>query len=149
MRTGSWLAGGVVALLLIGCSGEADRTPRMLGTAADCDAAIERCTVKGGGITLRLELGPEVKPLVSFPLALTIDGAETNPQGVVADFQMQGMDMGMNRYRLQSTPPSTIWRGTAMLPVCTASRMDWLAYIEFTIDGQPYQAVFPFHTETN
>jgi hypothetical protein len=121
---------------------------KMLGTAQDCDAAVETCHVDAGAIQLQLLLGPQVKPLSPFSVALAIKGGEVAAQSVVIDFQMQGMDMGMNRYRLLHASGLS-WQGEATIPVCTASRMDWLAVIEFTLNGQPYQAVFPFHTESN
>jgi len=142
------LAGWLAVALLYGCSGEADKTRQLLGTVSDCDAALESCRISAGGVNVSLALGPDVKPLVAFPMRLVIEGGDVAPQSVVADFQMQGMDMGMNRYRLLLSPQSD-WRGTATLPVCTASRMDWLAVVEFTLDEQPYQAIFPFHTEAN
>jgi len=137
-----------ILLSLLGCDNEVEQTRKELGTASGCDAAIESCQIVSGPISISLALGPDVKPLVSFPIELTIEGGGGYPQAVVADFQMQGMDMGMNRYRMQSST-QTVWRGKATLPICTASRMDWLAVIEFTLNGQPYRAVFPFHTEAN
>lgn len=133
---------------LFGCNDEVEQTRKVLGTASGCDAAIESCQIVNGPINVSLTLGPDVKPLVAFPVQLQIDGGEVIPHSVIADFQMQGMDMGMNRYRLQSLTQGK-WNGKATLPVCTTSRMDWLAVIEFSLDGQPYSAIFPFHTESN
>jgi hypothetical protein len=146
---GYWLlVGCFVTALLFGCSGEEGKPRQLLGTASDCDAAVESCQIAGAGISVTLALGPDVKPLATFPMQLMIKAGEVVPQGVVVDFQMQGMDMGINRYRLQPSPTAG-WAGTATLPICTASRMDWLAVVEFSLGEQSYQAVFPFHTETN
>jgi len=138
----------IVAMVLVACSGGGESERKLLGTADDCDAAVASCHIDTGAIQLTLSLGPGVKPLVAFPVHLTVTGGELAEQSVVVDFQMQGMDMGMNRYRLQQTE-SSLWQGHATLPVCTASRMDWLAIVDFSLNGQPYRAVFPFHTEIN
>jgi len=138
----------MAALSLLGCSDKGEHPRKLLGTAADCDAAIESCRIDAGAIHVTLTLGPNVKPLVSFPVQLQIEGGKVTDQSVIADFQMQGMDMGMNRYRLQAMGGAA-WHGKATLPVCTASRMDWQAIVEFSLDGEPYRVVFPFHTEVN
>lgn len=138
----------VLPLLLLACSNDNEPARKLLGTASGCDAATNACEISAGEIRLSLALGPNVKPLVDFPVRLMIQGGEVAEQSVIVDFQMKGMDMGMNRYRLQSSSPS-VWQGHATLPVCTASRMDWLAIVEFSLSGRPYQAVFPFHTESN
>lgn len=148
MRRYWWLACCITAISLLGCSGENGQARHLLGTASDCDVANESCRISSGAVAVSLALGPDVKPLVSFPIRLQIEGGEVAAQSVITDFQMQEMDMGMNRYRLQLSPQSD-WRGKATLPVCTASRMDWLAIVEFTLDGRPYRAIFPFHTEAN
>lgn len=139
----------VLGLGLLGaaCTGESSDPRRQLGIAADCDATAAACHVSDGEIDVSLRMGPGVKPLEPFPLSLVIKGGDVAAQSVVADFQMQGMDMGSNRYRLQ--PQEGGWIATVTLPVCTASRMDWHAIVEFTLDGEPVQAVFPFHTEAN
>lgn len=134
-------------LLLVACSGEKGDERRHLGSAADCDAALSSCRVSDGAISVELTMGPVVKPLQPFPFTLLIEGGEVAAQSVVADFQMQGMEMGTNRYRLQ--PQQGSWQATVTLPVCSASRMDWLAVVEFTLDGKSLQAIFPFHTEAN
>jgi hypothetical protein len=141
------IAALVLMLLLAACSGKSDAQRRLLGVANDCDAALTRCRVSDDDTSVSLMMGPKVKPLQPFTLSLLIDGGKVAAQSVVADFQMQGMDMGSNRYRLQ--PGEKGWQATATLPVCTASRMDWLAVVEFELDGKPVRAVFPFHTEAN
>lgn len=138
----------VLSLLLLACGNGNEPARKLLGTASGCDAATKACEISAANIRLSLALGPNVKPLVGFPVRLRIEGGEVAEQSVSVDFQMKGMDMGMNRYRLQSIAPS-VWQGHAILPVCSASRMDWLAIVEFSLSGRPYQAVFPFHTESN
>ena len=56
-----------------------------------------------------------------------------------ASFQMIGMDMGFNRYDLKRGPNDD-WTARVTLPVCTASRADWI--MELNLDGQFYSLPF-------
>lgn len=116
-----------------------------LGSANACDVAVTSCSVSSEGYTLTLQLGPDVKPLRPFTTQLKVKGANGGEQGVVVDFQMVGMDMGLNRYRLRRRSDS--WVGNTTLPVCTASRTDWNAVVEFIDAEKRYVASFPFHTD--
>lgn len=136
-----------LSLLIVACSGEKEEERRLLGSAEDCDAAVTTCRINSGNVVVSVRMGPDVQPLQAFPLNLTIEGGEVDTKSVVADFQMQGMEMGTNRYRLIPQPEG--WQAMVTLPLCTASRMDWLATIEFVLDGEPVLALFHFHTEAN
>ena len=138
---------GVAGLffLIAACNGENGEKRRQLGIAEGCDAAVTTCFVREGSITISLKMGPGVTPLQPFPLTLAITGEKNAVEKVLVDFQMQGMDMGSNRYRLE--PQQGVWQGRVTLPMCMASRMDWRAIIEFMVDGEPVQVGFPFHTE--
>ncbi|QLG88444.1 hypothetical protein HQ393_09395 [Chitinibacter bivalviorum] len=52
---------------------------------------------------------------------------------VLGSWQMQGMDMGPNQYRFIQEG-SDRWRAKMALPMCTASRQDWLFVV--TVDQQ-------------
>ena len=52
---------------------------------------------------------------------------------------MIGMDMGFNRYDLKRGPNDD-WTARVTLPVCTASRADWI--MELNLDGQFYSLPF-------
>lgn len=45
-----------------------------------------------------------------------------------ASFQMQGMDMGPNRYRLLWN--GGVWHADVMLPACVQGRRDWVLRLE-------------------
>jgi hypothetical protein len=47
---------------------------------------------------------------------------------VHASFQMHGMQMGFNRYRLVQQEPGR-WQGEVMLPACIQGRKDWLVVL--------------------
>ena len=146
LRYGYWL----LLLPLFGC-GQSDEAPVFvdLGTVSDCDVSRQSCTVTENALSLSLALGPDVVPLKPFAVRFQSDGASAiDKDSVVVDFQMQGMDMGVNRYRLKQDDDS-YWRATATLPVCTVSRMEWMAVVEFAQGGEHYRLRFPFAVEAN
>lgn len=56
-----------------------------------------------------------------------------------AEFVMQGMEMGLNRYRLERQPNGE-WQGRVTLPVCVSGRRDWLLILE--MDGERHALAF-------
>ncbi len=56
-----------------------------------------------------------------------------------ASFQMAGMNMGFNRYEFRPLSAG-VWAASATLPMCTASRTDWIAELE--LDGRLYTLNF-------
>ncbi|SMC16065.1 hypothetical protein SAMN02745857_00089 [Andreprevotia lacus DSM 23236] len=64
------------------------------------------------------------------PVLLQVRGEAAK---VEASWQMQGMEMGPNRYLLQQQAPAD-WRASTALPICTQRRTDW--QLTLTIDGQ-------------
>jgi hypothetical protein len=129
------------------CSCSANDVATNLGTAKSCDAAESVCALETGKYKLTLKLGPDVKPLKPFDTTLKLSGEIGKIDGAIVDFRMLNMDMGINRYRLTKSHDG--WEGTVTLPVCIASRTDWLAVVEFTDNGEQYTASFPFHTDAN
>ena len=128
-------------LLLTGCGqNEASQSPREV-RAVDCDAAQTQCHIDVDGLKVSLALQPGLVVLKPFEIVAKIEGAKGLEQ-VIIDFQMVGMDMGFNRYRLLAE--GDMWKGTATLPVCTTTRNDWLAVIEFNHQGRDYRLLFPF-----
>jgi len=72
-----------------------------------------------------------------------IDVAMAGAQAVHASFAMDGMEMGLNRYRLLQKPDGR-WHGDITLPVCVQGRSDWIARVDVeTATGlQRYQFTF-------
>jgi hypothetical protein len=92
---------------------------------------------------LRFRIVSEIQPMQPFAIELETP-EEVDAAGV--DFSMVDMDMGLNRYRLVRGEDG-LWRGNAMLPVCTTGRRDWLATVEIADDGTAYAAEFFFETQ--
>ena len=64
-------------------------------------------------------------PLKPFALTIVAPAARE----VHVELHMQGMEMGLNRYRLIRQANGE-WRATITLPACVAGRRDWLMVIE-------------------
>ncbi len=110
------------------------------------------CTMKGAGCDLSLgQIGhvivraPSViKPLVKFSLVVEPQGDASKSMGAVSvDFQMVGMDMGINRYPLTRSSDGN-YAQNIILPVCTTTRTDWVADMRFTTTAGTYVAKIPF-----
>lgn len=111
----------------------------------DCRVDQSRCSAQGEPLDVTLyfsEGAPVMKP---FPIRAEIETHQSiRPDTVSVDFQMVGMDMGQNEYRLESEKEGS-WTGVAILPVCTTGRRDWQAVVEIRTDaGRRIQATFPF-----
>ena len=118
-------------------------TSILMSPQADCDARGNSCVARLGEYRLNLRIDETVKTLQPFTLTITADGWQ--PQQLAVYFSMQGMEMGLNRFRLQQT--DNLWQGQAMLPVCTQQRSDWLATVFVTHGGERYRAEFGFSTQ--
>ncbi len=134
---------GLLLVMLAACGSE--ETGRVVqAEASGCDAARMSCRVTVEGSEVELTLGPGVKALQPFAArAVFEDGADI--EQLLIDFQMVGMEMGINRYRLLRAEGA--WHGKVTLPVCTASRSDWVAILEYRRDGTDYRIRFPFSAE--
>ncbi len=149
-----WVAAVLIAAGLVGVwtwrSG-LDRSAQnavALQVEADCDSAQRACRARGDDLEFELRLGPPVQPMQSFEIALrSLRGNLVMDRGadarVEVQFQMRAMDMGINRYRLIADADG-VWRGRAMLPVCSAGRSDWIVQVDISADGRRWQAELPF-----
>lgn len=135
-----------VLLLLVALAGcdSSEKETLVQTQVVDCDAALTSCHTMIDGGEVSLSLGPEVVVLKPFAITMQIRGMEISAP-VTIDFQMEGMEMGLNRYRLLLKQGA--WQGTATLPVCSVSRMDWVAVLEFRRAEISYRLRFPFTTQ--
>lgn len=117
----------------------------VLQIAADCDSAQRACRARGDGLELELRLGPPVRSMEAFDIQLR--GALATDARVEVRFQMRDMDMGLNRYRL-TLDANGVWRGHAMLPVCSTGRSDWVAQLDIAAGGRRWRAELPFEVRS-
>ena len=114
---------------LVGCAKQA-------APVASCAALTQGCALDQDKLFVKTDRAPT--PLKPFALTVLAPAA----QAVNVEVQMQGMEMGLNRYRLIRQANGE-WRATITLPVCVTGRRDWLMLIE--VDGVRHGLAF--HTE--
>ncbi len=93
-----------------------------------CDLRQGPCTstpFEGAAVSLSIE--PRSIPVVQ-PLQLEVVVENLDPQEVTVDFSGVDMNMGFNRASLEARGGGR-HVGTAMLPVCVRSRMEWEATV--------------------
>ena len=106
-------------IVLVGCTERA-------GPVASCAALTQGCALDQDKLFVKTDRAPT--PLKPFALTVLAPAA----QAVNVEVQMQGMEMGLNRYRLIRQANGE-WRASITLPVCVTGRRDWLMVIE--VDG--------------
>ncbi len=119
----------------------------LLLAESHCDSAQRACRIFATDLELELRLGPPVRAMESFKISLRhLRGRLGTDAQVTVEFQMRDMEMGLNRYRLAADVGDAggVWRGQAVLPVCSAGRSDWVAQVEISADGRRWTAVLPF-----
>jgi hypothetical protein len=84
-----------------------------------------------------LEVHADRMPIGLQPFVLTVHAPQA--RAVYAEFLMPGMEMGLNRYRLERAPGGA-WRGRITLPVCVTGRRDWLLVLD--VDGERHALAF-------
>lgn len=133
--------------LLAACDASENSVGRTLievGSAAGCDAAVQPCRLAHERVELRIELANDIRTLQPFQLQLQITGIQEPVESVVVEFFMEGMEMGINRYRL--LPGERGWHGEITLPVCVTGRSDWRAVVEVNTEERRYRGLFGFHS---
>ena len=100
-----------------------------------CSDPVAGCTFLHQGVPTSLRFSAQPEMLKPFMLSLA--GPRLAKASV--SFRMVGMDMGFNRYDLKPGADGR-WAARITLPVCTVSRVDWIA--ELDLDGQLYSLTF-------
>lgn len=87
--------------------------------------------------------------LKRFPIEVNIAAVQQHSvDKVIVDFQMVGMNMGLNIYQLkQSDKDKSLWTGTGVLPVCTTGRTDWQAIVSLQKGSQVQKIAFQFEVD--
>ena len=127
----------VVALVAIAVAGYWLKRPASAITVHCLDPVVG-CTFDHRETLARVRFSVRPTALETFDLSVRAVGADQ----VTAEFQMVGMDMGFNRYDLQSAGDG-FFVSRVTLPVCISGRHDWILYLE--LDGSRY--ALPFTTQ--
>jgi hypothetical protein len=107
----------------------------------ECSEISRGCTVDG--LTVRTSQQPQI--LKPFELRVESDEAGADITEVYASFAMEGMDMGLNRYRLIRKSEG-LWVAEVTLPLCVRGRADWLMQLETKTRFGSKQYLLGFHT---
>ena len=140
-----WLVVVVTAAFLIGLLYRDEMQPpgrtesETLPVAGDCDPQRGPCLAGDASQGLTLSLPESARLMQPFPIQVQFHGMTAS--SVTVDFQMRGMEMGVNRLRLEPAGAG-LWRGTVILPICTTGRADWLALVEAETEAGPKQGTF-------
>jgi hypothetical protein len=78
-------------------------------------------------------------PVTLRPFDLQVGVAAESVEG---RFQMQGMEMGLNRYQLHDDAGN--WHARIILPVCMQGRGDWMLLLEIKKGGDTRFYRLPF-----
>jgi len=116
----------------------------------DCAVKGEGCTVAIDGLgAFRVSMPEEVVPLEKFAFEVVPQGEAARATGEVrVDFEMVGMDMGINAYRLQRLADGR-YRQDIILPVCTTTRTDWIANLTIRSTEGAYLVRLPFNVDSS
>ncbi|MGZ8251786.1 MAG: hypothetical protein ACXW1P_05290 [Methylophilaceae bacterium] len=104
-------------------------------TPITCANIIEGC----GNQALKVRLDQVPHVMKPFKLLIEAGGARE----VHASIAMQGMEMGLNRYRLIRQADNS-WKAEVTLPVCIQGRSDWVMLVEVAevVGAKHYQLAF-------
>lgn len=156
MKAARWMVAGFLVVALIGYL--AGRNPADLGqgavpfsgevvnleSEAGCDPVGGQCSAAGPGGGMTVRFSDEVVPLKPFEVEVRpAAGAEIEPGRAMIEFDMVGMDMGVNRFRLERRADGS-WGSQVIIPVCTTGRTDWVAKVSLTGRETMWVAEFPF-----
>jgi uncharacterized membrane protein YjgN (DUF898 family) len=126
----------VVALVAIAVAGYSLKRPAKAQAVA-CADPLAGCRFSHRGTSALLRFSVQPAPLAPFELSVRAPGATR----VSAEFQMNGMEMGFNRYDLR--PSDGVFGSKVTLPMCVSGRRDWTLTLD--IDGAHY--ALPFSTQ--
>lgn len=92
-------------------------------TTVPCADIVAGCTLPEARLQVRLDRVPV--PMQPFHLEVALPEAKA----VSARFGMQGMEMGLNRYRLLPDGAGR-WSAQVLLPACVVGRRNWELLLE-------------------
>ncbi|MGW8311007.1 MAG: hypothetical protein ACWGNB_08075 [Thiogranum sp.] len=133
-------------LLFSACdrSPPADRPLTVLSAPPGCELQ-QGCRAGEGAFSVELQFAAPPRAMSAFPVHLRVAAAEP-VETVMISFSMQGMDMGLNRYRMLRGASNT-WTANVTLPICVSGRSDWIAGVELVTAQRRFQWDLPFVLE--
>lgn len=124
----------MAALLAIALAGYWMKRPAEAQAVA-CTDPVAGCVFSHRGASLTVRFSARPTPLEAFDLSISAPGVAR----ISAEFQMNGMEMGFNRYDLRAAENGR-FESSVTLPVCVSGRRDWTLYLD--VDGSHYALPF-------
>jgi hypothetical protein len=103
--------------------------------AVACADPLAGCVFSHRGTSASVHFSARPTPLEAFGLRVSAP----NARRISAEFQMDGMDMGFNRYDLRPDADGA-FSSRVTLPVCISGRHDWTLFLD--VDGIRYALPF-------
>lgn len=125
----------IVALAMLALWGTWQKAPKQDAQAVACENPLAGCAFMHDGRPANLRFSAQPEALKPFVISI----ASPKLRKASVSFRMVGMDMGFNRYDLRLGADGN-WTAQVTLPVCTVSRVDWVA--ELSLDGRLYTVAF-------
>ncbi|MEE9343384.1 MAG: hypothetical protein V3V12_07125 [Gammaproteobacteria bacterium] len=137
-----------VVILLVACeSKDSQHAAQQLFPKEPCNIIHQPCVVSADDVSLQLSFSKKIQALSPFQVTLEmLAGRPDNVSGVTAAFSMNGMKMGVNRYRFLSTAPGS-WSANVILPICVTGRSDWKIDVEIETENVRQRFEVPFAME--
>ena len=129
-----------VFLLLSACESEQtlQLPAQQLNLQEPCDILNQPCIISGDDVSLEITFSEKLQALVPFQVNLHMSsGSPGKIQDVTAAFSMEGMQMGISRYRFLSTTPGD-WIAKVTLPIFVTGRTDWMIDVEIETASARY-----------
>ena len=127
----------IAALLAVAVAGYWLKRPAD-SQAVACVDPLAGCSFNHRGTPVKVVFSAQPTPLESFELRIGAPGVRK----ISAEFQMNGMEMGFNRYDLRPTENGRL-AAKVTLPVCVSGRHDWTLFLD--LDGTRYALPFSTH----
>lgn len=124
----------IVALAAIAVTGYWLKRPAKAQAVA-CVDPTAGCSFSHRGSSVKVVFSKQPSPLEAFELRISAPGITR----ISAEFQMNGMEMGFNRYDLRPSGGG-VFESSVTLPVCVSGRRDWTMFLD--VDGTRYALPF-------
>ena len=112
-----------------------------------CKSQQPICEAELNELNVKISFEKDIYYLQPFMISvLTENKASIEIESIHVDFKMEGMDLGLNRFRLSKVSYNNKkqkWTGKAILPICVTGRADWFSVIEVVTKQNKYLLSVP------
>lgn len=113
---------------------------------SQCNPSLNVCSATVFDQNISFYFKQQPIPLKPFQVEAELNSLQ--PDEVYIIFEMEGMEMGFNKYQLNNAKNS-VWKGIVVLPVCSLGRNDWVVNLYIKVKDKYERAVFYFEQKNN